>query len=187
VVVELALLLPFLALLLFGTVEIGTSTVAASRLDSAVSQAARVGAAGGTLSTVDRDVLLALRAALPAEQVTRLDRVVVYRASAPDAGPPAGCLKAVGSTSEIGAVGCNSYTGATVRALTPQTTAGFGGAPGARDAFWPPASRKDHLADPPDYLGVWVRTAHQGVTGVSFLHLDLSSKAVYRIQPDLVG
>jgi hypothetical protein len=65
--------------------------------------------------------------------------------------------------------------------------AGFTGAPGGKDAYWAPASRNDALVDPPDYLGVWLRTKYDGVTGYVFEHVTVTAASVYRIQPDLAG
>jgi Flp pilus assembly protein TadG len=187
VLVELAMVVPFLALLLFGAMQVGSAVIADSRVDRAVSDAARRGALAGGQSSADRDVLLALQAALPAQQLARLDRVVIFRAATPDGQPPAACTKPEGSTSEAGATGCNTYTGATVRAVSGSSMAGFGGGPGTKDSSWSPASRADALADPPDYLGVWVRTSHVGVSGLPFSHISVVSEAVFRLQPDVFG
>jgi hypothetical protein len=186
VLVELALVVPFLALLLFGGLQVGSAVIADSRVDRAVSQAARVGALAGGQATADRDVLLALQVSLPAQQLALLDRVVIFRASGADGKPPAACVKAEGSTSDVGAADCNTYSGATVRAVSSSMT-GFGGAPGAKDSYWSPTTRRDALVDPPDYLGVWVRTAHVGVTGLPFARMTVASSSVYRLQPDAFG
>lgn len=185
--VELAFMLPLLALFVFGTVEVGLGWVSDNKVEVAVAQAARIGAASGSRAEADRDLLVALRAALPADQLALLDRVVVYRADDPGAGPPPGCIKPVGSPSDVGVAGCNSYSGATVRLVTAGSMTGFGGTYGAKDAWWAPATRKDSLADPPDHLGVWVRTRHQSITGFSFARITIEASSVFRLQPDLYG
>ena len=183
--VELALVLPLLTLLVFGTVELGLAWVADNRVEGAVGQAARVGAASGSREEADRDILVALRSALPKAQLDALDRVVVYRASDLDGDLPAGCIKPEGSTSDLGASGCNSYSGATVRLVSVDSMVGFGGGLGAKDSSWAPATRKDALLDPPDYLGVWVRTRHAPITSFGFAEVTVVAQHVYRIQPDL--
>jgi Flp pilus assembly protein TadG len=185
--VELAAVLPLLSLLLFGTIELGLAWVADNRVEGAVGQAARIGAASGSRQEADRDLLVALRAALPADQLAALDRVVVFLASDPAGQVPAGCIKAEGSPSDVGATGCNSYSGATVRLVSVDSMVGFGGTAGTKDASWPPATRADALADPPDYLGVWVRTEHRSITGFGFAAVTVEASSVYRIQPDLSG
>jgi Flp pilus assembly protein TadG len=185
--VEVALVLPVLCLLAFGTVELGRAWVASNRVEGAASQAARMGAVSGGRVESDRDVLVSLRAALPGDELANVDRVVVFRSATADGTVPAGCVKPVGSTSETGMSDCNTYTGTTLRATTATAMVGFGADPTAKDRFWPPALRRDALADPPDYLGVWIRTTYQSVTGVGFVELTLTASSIYRIQPDLAG
>ncbi len=185
--VELALLLPFLSLLVFGTMELGLAWVADTRVDSATTQAARLGAASGDRTTTDRDVLVALQAALPSAALGRLDRVIVFKASDPLVTVPATCLKPLDDPVDVTAIGCNSYSGATVRAVSNLSMTGFGGTPGAKDAGWAPTSRASTLVGPPDYLGVWVRVRYQGITQIPFATATFVSRAVFRIQPDLAG
>jgi hypothetical protein len=187
VLVELVLLLPFLLLIVFGTVEGGAALVAGDRVAGATAQAARIGATGGSRVDSDRDLLVALRAALPSGELARLDRVVVYRPSGPDGGVPAGCIKPVGDPSEQGTASCNTYTGATVRSVSAGSMLGFGGGASHKDRWWQPASRRDTLVAGPDYLGVWVRTVHEGVLGIVFRNTALTRTSIVRIQPDLNG
>lgn len=181
------MVLPFLCLLAFGTAEVTLAWVTNNRVEGAVAQAARIGASSGARAEADRDILLALQASLPGGELSRLDRVIVYR-PVDDAGSlPAGCVKAHGNQSDVGAMGCNSYSGDTVRTVSPSSTSGFNGSPGAKDGYWPPAQRNDSLIDPPDYLGVWIRTSHVGLTGWGFDELTVTESSVFRIQPDLSG
>ena len=184
---ELALVLPFLSLLAFGTVELGRAWVNQGRTTSAVAAAARVGAADGSRVQADRDILLALQVGLPSDLLAAADRVVVFRSDTADGAVPTGCIKAVGDPSEVGTSTCNTYTGATLRAVTSASMVGFGGTIGTKDVYWPPSSRKDTLSGPPDYLGIWVRTKTQSMTHVEMVSLTLTSRSVVRIQPDLNG
>jgi Flp pilus assembly protein TadG len=185
--VELALVLPMLALLVFGTMEIGRAWVTQTKVGNAVSQAARIGAADGARPEADRDILLGLQAALPADALASADRVVIFRSTDANGVIPSGCTKAVGSSSEVGTSLCNTYSGTTLRSVTAASMAGFGGTVGTKDAYWPPAGRNDSLADPPDYLGVWVRTRNHSVTHLPVANLTITNKDVARIQPDLNG
>ena len=187
VLVELALVLSFVVILSFGTIEGGAAIVSGDRVAGAAAQAARLGAASGSRLDADRDLLVALQAALPADELEELDRVVVFEASGPDGGVPPGCIKTLGDPSEQGSPGCNTYTGATVRSVTAGSMLGFGGLANNKDGSWPPASRQDSLVQGPDYLGVWVRTVHRGVLGVVFQDMVVTRRAVVRIQPDLAG
>jgi hypothetical protein len=187
VLLELALALPFLAGLIVGTAEMGVAWVAANRVEGAVAHAARVGAAVGSRPEADREILVSLRASLPPAQLALVDRVVVYRSTEADGKVPAGCIKAVGDPSEVGTAACNSYTGTTLRAVGTASMAGFGGGSGAKDGYWPPAARLDALSDPPDHLGVWIRTRNDPLTTGSLGDVAITARSTFRIQPDIDG
>lgn len=185
--VELAFVLPLLCVLVFGTTELGLAWVGQNRVAGAVAHAARVGATVGGRVEADRDILLTLQVSLPADQLANLDRVVVYNAVDPSGAVPEACTKVAGSSSEVGTTTCNTYTGATVRAVSSDSMVGFTGTAGSKDGYWSPAIRKDALDDPPDYIGVWVRTSYDGLTGFAFSQSVITSNSVFRIQPDLYG
>jgi hypothetical protein len=185
-IVEFALLMPILLLLGLGTADMGLAWVATDRVESASAQAARVAAVSGSKVETDRDVLVALTTALPAGELAKLDRVVIFKPGAGGA-MPAGCVKVAGDLSETGATDCNTYTGATARSATATSMTGFGGTTGSKDRYWAPASRKDKLADPPDYIGVWLRTTHDSQVAGLFGSVIMTKVTILRIQPDLAG
>jgi Flp pilus assembly pilin Flp len=185
-IVEFALLMPFLLVLGLGTADMGLGWVASDRVESASAQATRVAAVSGARVEADRDVLVALAAALPANELANLNRLVIFK---PGSGGtvPSGCIKAAGDPSETGATDCNTYSGATARAATSTSMTGFGGGAGAKDRYWAPASRKQALTDPPDYIGVWIRTTHDSQVGGFFGAITMTKVTILRIQPDLAG
>lgn len=188
VLIELALVMPLLAMVAFGTIEGGAAIVSGDRVAGAAVQAARIGASAGSRVDADRDLLVALRSALPAEELSRLDRVVVFKPAGANGAVPAGCVKELGDPSEQGlATSCNSYSGATVRSVSAASMLGFGGAVNNKDGSWPPSTRKDTLVQGPDYLGVWIRTVHPGVFGLVFEEIVVTRTSILRIQPDLAG
>jgi hypothetical protein len=178
--------MPFLLVLALGTAEMGLGWVANDRVEGASAQATRSAAVSGARIEADRDVLVTLSVALPASELAHLDRVVIFKPGA-DSTVPAGCVKAAGDPSETGAATCNTYTGATVRAVTATSMTGFGGGVAAKDRFWAPASRNDALTDPPDYIGVWLRTTHVSQFGGLFGDMTITKTSIFRIQPDLAG
>ena len=178
--IEFALVVPLLLLLAFGTAEMGLAWVTNNRVEGSTSTAARIGASSGSLAEADQNVLQSLRASLPQEQLDRLDRVVIFKPSNVNGGVPAGCIKAVGSTNQVGNGSCNTYAGATVRTGNLSNL-------GAADDYWLPTSRKDRLSQPPDYIGVWVRTTHGSKTGTFFDDMTITKTSIYRIQPDIDG
>jgi hypothetical protein len=179
--IEFALVTPLLLLLAFGTAEMGMGWVANNRLEGSVSTAARIGSSSGHIAEADRSILQSLRSSLPQELLDNLDRVVVFKSTTANGVVPAACIKPVGSTSQVGVNGsCNTYAGATVKGTIPSDL-------GSSDDFWAPSSRNDNLSDPPDYIGVWVRTTHEDVTGTFFSDMTIVKQSVYRIQPDIEG
>ncbi len=159
----------------------GLAWVANNRTEGSTSTAARIAASSGSLVEADRSVLESLRASLPQEQLLHLDRVVIFRPTNGTGGMDPGCIKPVGSPSETGvSTWCNSYAGATVRGVIPADL-------GTRDDFWAPATRNDSLADPPDYIGVWIRTTYDSKTGTFFNDMTITKTSIYRIQPDING
>jgi hypothetical protein len=180
-VVEFAIVLPLLLLLAFGTAEMGLAWVSNNRVEGSVSTAARIASSSGSLAEADRSVLQSLRASLPQEQLDGLDRVIIFKPTSASGGVPSGCIKAVGSTSQTGVSGqCNTYSGSTVRGTIPADL-------GTVDDFWNPTVRNDRLADPPDYIGVWVRTSYASKTGTFFDDMTITKVSIYRIQPDIDG
>ena len=186
-ILELALVMPFLLLLGLGTAELGLGWIANDHVEGASAQAARVASVSGSRVEADRDVLMAIAAALPAGDLNTLDRVVIFK---PGAGGvvPTGCIKVLGDPSETGVTAaCNTYSGATVRAVTALSMTGFGGGVTAKDRYWAPAVRNDALADPPDFIGVWVRTTHLSNLGGFFPETTITKVSIFQIQPDLLG
>lgn len=179
---EFVLVLPFLLLMAFGTAEMGLAWVANNRVEGSTSTAGRIGASSGSLAEADRNILLSIKTSLPPQELANLDRVIVFKPTDADGTVPATCLKAPGSTSQVGLSNeCNTYTGATVRAVTSSTDLG------TADDFWASASRKDTLAGPPDRIGVWLRTTHPAQTGTFWTDFTITKASIYRVQPDIKG
>ena len=179
--IEFALVLPLLLMLAFGTAEMGMAWVANNRAEGSVSTAARIAASSGDLAEADRSILQSLRSSLPQEQLNTLDRVVIFKSTTANGSVPSGCIKPVGDASQVGvSAACNSYAGSTVRGVIPADL-------GAADDFWLPTTRNDNLSDPPDYIGVWIRTTYQAATGTFFDDMTITKTSIYRIQPDVDG
>jgi TadE-like protein len=179
--IEFALVVPLLLLLAFGTAEMGLAWVTNNRVEGSTSTAARIAASSGAVAEADESVLQSLRSSLPQEQLDRLDRVIIFKPTNANGGVPSGCIKPVGSTSQVGvSSSCNTYTGATLQTGNLSDL-------GAADDFWLPTSRRDRLSQPPDYIGVWVRTTHGSKTGTFFDDMSITKTSIYRIQPDIDG
>lgn len=193
--IELALVLPVLALLAFAVAEVGLAWTAENRVQGAVSTVARTGASSGQIPSSDALMILSLRAALPAEDLQGLDRLVIYRANDAQGAPPAGCIFPVGdpSLAPAGSATCNTYTGDFVRSVTSADDARLSGGTGTvcssskRDRYYCPTTRKDTLSGPPDWIGVWVRVVHPNPLPFFFDDFTMEKRAVFRVQPDYTG
>jgi len=175
---EFAIVVPLLLLLAFGTAEMGLAWNAASQVEAATSTAARTAATMGADANADVNTLDALRAALPEEALDNLDRVVIFHPTGDDGDMPGGC------TAGSGTGRCNMYPGDLVRTFD----AGVVDALGTFDDRWDPTTRDDTLdGDPPDFIGVWVRTTHDDKTGTFWQGMTITRDSIYRIQPDFEG
>lgn len=185
-VLEMVLVAPVLLILVFGISEFGLAWVSGNRLEGSVSTAARTGSSSGSVADADRNILLSLRASMPDDLLANVTRVVVFSSNAN--GDIAGaCLTNApgngvgGGSAASGASSCNIYSGATVQSVTATTNLG------GDDDDWPPATRRDRLSGPPDYIGVLVMTTHDTFSGTFWNDFDLERRSVYRLQPDIDG
>lgn len=176
-VLEMVLVTPLLVVLLFGVGEFGLAWVSSNRLEGAVSVAARAGSSQGASPNADVAILMQLQASLPEDLLANVTRVVVYKADA-DGDPHPQCLVNLPPNGVSGE--CNIYSGDTVRNPPDDL--------GSNDNAWDPATRRDRLEGPPDFLGVLVQTRHDDFSGTFWRDgFALERRAVYRIQPDVDG
>lgn len=180
--VELAMVLPLLALLAFGALEMGLAWRDRLTVQTATRAGVRVGSAEGRLATADQGVLLAVGAALHDLGLGDVDWVVVYKSDTSDGSVPSACTTPV-PQSVSGS--CNAYTGAqlqeVVEGTAPSSWFGCGGS--SLDGYWCPASRQSVQALGPDFLGVWIRAGHPMLTGLFESELTVEDDAVMRLEP----
>lgn len=196
-IIELALVLPLLALLAFAVAEVGLAWTAENKVQNAVSSIARTGTSAGRVGSADALMLISLNAALPPSDWPNLDRVVIYEASSADGRPPAGCIREPNNplNEPINtSLRCNSYSGAFVRSITSSADSRLSGSLSSsctdkQDRFWCPHIRQDTLgaAGGPSWLGIWVRILYPNPVPFFFDDFTLEKYAVYRIQPDYTG
>ena len=104
--------------------------------------------------------------------------MVIFKPTDDDGGIPGGCTGGSGSAQ------CNTYPGNLVRGFD----AGDADPWGRPMTRGPATSRDDTLAgDPPDFIGVWVRTTHDDKTGTFWHGMTITRDSIYRIQPDIDG
>lgn len=188
-VLEMVLVAPLLILLLFGIAEFGLAWTSGNRLEGAVSTAARVGSSQGSRTDADRAILMSLRAAMPDDLLANVTRVVIFSSNR-EGEMAEGCLDntpgvGVGDGTpgaQTSADRCNTYSGNTLRTVTSTTNLG------SSQNHWQPEDRRDTLARPPDYIGVYVETRHDDFSGTFWRDgFVLERTSIYRIQPDIDG
>lgn len=189
-VLEMVLVAPLLILLLFGIAEFGLAWTSGNRLEGAVSTAARVGSSQGSTPDADRAILMSLRAAMPDDLLANVTRVVIFSSNA-NGDIAEGCLTNTPGEGEgdgtqgaiTSADRCNTYSGATLQSVTSTTNLGA-----SQNNYWRPQTRRDTLAQPPDYIGVLVQTRHDDFSGTFWRDgFELERTSIYRIQPDING
>ena len=183
---EFALVLPLLALLAFGTAEMGLAWTAHNRIEGAVSTAARVGSSTGQDANADVNILVALRAALPAEALANLDRVVIFK--------PAERRRGHAGHVHVRAGGGELEPGGFVRQLQhlhgrhrPHGHHRDEPGRGRRQLGRPHPQGRARRLRWPDYIGVYVRTRYDSKTGTFFGDITITRTSIYRIQPDIDG
>jgi len=171
--IESAIATPVVLLLIFGVLEFGLLFKDYLSLANGVRDGARQASALGTDVNTDYKVIQSALKRMPAVNVARVKRIVVFKATSADATVPSSCRS--GPVTNV----CNSYSGSDFTRPESQ----FNGGANAPDRFWKPASRKDRLSDPPDYVGVWIEVRHEAATGLLPLTKDLREEVVMRIEP----
>lgn len=182
VLVEFALLLPFLALMAFGVVEFGLAWQDRMTVQASTRAGTRVGSAAGDTSAADKNLLLGLGSAISDVGLENVEWVLVYKSTAGDGAVPSACT----SPSPHSVSGsCNAYSGAqlseVVAGTAPSSWFGCGG--GSLDGSWCPTNRQTIHANGTDYLGVWVRARHPMLTGFFGSTITITDRAVMRLEP----
>lgn len=185
---EMALLAPFLLLLLFGVAEFSFQFVTANRLGNAAATAGRVGSSSGSTADADRNIMLTLQASLPERLRQDVVQVVVFRSNATGSMATSCANPATpqGGGQSGGALACNVYGGALLR-LTPAALAATNF--DALDNNWEPETRADRLVTTsgPDYIGVRVVIDSDTLTDTFWSDVRIIRQTIYRIAPDIDG
>lgn len=182
----LAEFLIFVPLILFcglAAVEIGTAYRDRLTVSSTLRTTARVATNAGNDGSTDWQAVSAFRSSVSDIPLSKVERVVIYKAAANGDPIDAACLTpAVVATRGV-AGACNVYSSATIAAATAAdfTADGALSCAGKFDAQWCPIGRLTEK----DALGVWVRIRHDYATKFLPASVNLSDRVVMRIEPEL--
>ena len=190
-IVEMALVVPFLALLVAGIVEFGTLWRDDLTLSSGTRAAARVVSNLGDNRLADYDALVTLDSALSSADGLVVEAVLIFDASAADGLPHSSCFD--GSGDPQASVGyCNLYTGAQLSSMSSlncvTTCAEF---PNNADCsgglavyFCPQDDRETSQAVGTTNVGVWVKAKRDYYTGVfPGDGVTMTDRTVMKVEP----
>jgi hypothetical protein len=171
--VEAALSSVLVMTVLFGVLEFGLAFKDYLSMASAVRDGARTASALGKDNATDWSVIQDVIKRMPAVSTNQIQAIVIFKGTGPTSTVPSTC-----QTSSVSG-SCNFYGPSDLT----RPSSDFDGSTTAPDHFWPASSRKDSLAGPPDYVGVWVKIYHGGITGLLHLSKTYSDQTVMRIEP----
>ena len=176
--VEGALVAPLFFLLILILLEFGLVFRQYLTLTSAVRSTARTASTGGNDGNADYLALQQLKSSVVAIQTSEIKFIVIYNAPTVESTPEndaslAGCLTSSQTNK------CNRYLASDL-SLGPSS---FGCGASAPDRFWCPTDRNVALTDPPDYVGIYMKTSYTTFTGVFPNPFALTDSAVFRIEP----
>lgn len=176
-VVESALALPLFLLLIFGTMEFGLAFRSYLTLSNSTRDAARFASTLGRDADADFQVVNEVVANMTGFRAGTIKKIVIFKATGPTSTTASGPLAACRTASVTGL--CNTYLAGSIST----NSANYGCNYTSPDRFWCPAGRKVAVADPPDYIGIYIEIRHTGLTGVIGMTRDFSDEFVMRLEP----
>lgn len=183
--VEAALITPVFAVLLFGIIEYGLTFRDYLTVANASRDGARAASAYGDDTYADYNVLQVIEQSTKGFRPNEIQRVIIF-----DAGGVGGSVLNASHPAHACLNGpvvnrCNVYTAADL--ARPRSD--FGCGPSEPDHYWCPSAlngqdgREVRASVGPDYVGVYVQTRHNFITGMFGSGMDLDDELVMRIEP----
>jgi Flp pilus assembly protein TadG len=187
-IVELAIVLPFLILLVSGIFEFGLAYREKSNLSGALRSAARIDTTNGAARSADYLALQSFNLQMAQAKNITVNKVVIYKTTSLAGAPldPTCFTSATPSAAYL----CNVYTGGQIASLGADPLTHFGTAVacvGSWDLNYCPITRNDQQGDPPDYVGVWASVTYASSTGLLPSTVVLTDKSVFRIDPKVTS
>lgn len=184
VLVELAFVSMFLAVLAGGAYDFGMGWRQGLAVTEASRTGARVGSSQGDLVGADFALLSGTKAALASSGVLpAVNRVVIYKSATVDGDIPANCRT---TTSTNPTEACNILTGTQFRALPASVTTGVLTATGcitnSQAKNWCPTTR-NNVQLTAEYIGVWVQVTYTFKFKFIGSSRTIERDAVMRLEP----
>lgn len=178
--VEAALVSIAFFMLVFGIMEIGLLFRNTLTTNNASREGARSASAQGRDPDADYLTIRTVEHGMQAMNLQNLNMVVVFKADGPGAPPPGQCM-----TQSVPNL-CNRYVPADFFAEKEDADGNPTGewGCGIRDVEWCPTDREAGALVGPDYIGVFVQTQHNYMTGFFGDSSTIEATTVLRIEPD---
>jgi hypothetical protein len=180
-VLEAAFVAPIFLVLLLAVLEGGIAFYERLSVANMSLAGARSASGQGNDALADFNILQSVHNGSGGLAGGSITSIVVYRATGPEDTVPAACKSA--SVSGL----CNRYVAADL--AKDATQFGCTGPPGPSvkiDGSWCPSVRKSALSGPsgpPDYIGVYIETAHHDLTGILGNNITLRGDSIFRMEP----
>ncbi len=191
VLVEFALVAPFIVSVALGIMEFGIAWRDANVLERSVAAGARTGASWGDEGWADLGALGSIEGVMSGATSLEIEKVVLFNARSSGT-VPASCAALSGPAGiDSGGVQCNVYSAAQIADQNPYAAFGQWG-PGAPcggshwDRWWCPAGRDGTRAGGTDYVGVWIQARYTPVTGLLPSSAMFERTAVFQVEPKAV-
>jgi Flp pilus assembly protein TadG len=193
ILAELALITPFMIVLVLGILEFGTAYRERSNLSSALRSAARIEAGTGAGRSADYLALQSFYAQMSQAKNLTVNKVVVFKTTSSTGAPldPTCFTSSSGSSANA----CSVYTWSQVTQIGQDSggtvlsnnfgTSGTTCSGTAWDVNWCPLNRQVQQSDPPDFVGVYASATYNSLTGLLPTTVTMTDQAVYRIDPEV--
>jgi Flp pilus assembly protein TadG len=189
---EFALILPVLATLLLGMVEMGVLFRQQTEFATFVQLASRTASQAAKSRGADQSILTAVRAGMGGLENTTITKVIIYNADSATK-PSAACLATTpnpttGAGQNNTTSDCNVYNLAQINAATSaanftNTCSTFATSTVAWDKWYCPTNRRDTLVSSPSLVGVYVEADYAPVTKLFGTGpRKLTENAVYQVE-----
>jgi hypothetical protein len=182
-VLEAAFVTPVFFMLILGIAEIGLAMNDYLAVSNAVRAGSREASTTGSDELSDYLILKAVQKESSALQSNKINRIVIYKASAFGEEPTASCQSGTAyagtGTAKTGA--CNVY--ASTDMVRPKTDFGCLSTKNL-DRYWCPTGRKITMSNGgTDYVGVWIQYTHAWLSKMFGSTKILDDSAVSRLEP----
>jgi Flp pilus assembly protein TadG len=189
---EFALILPVLATLLLGMVEMGVLFRQQTEFATFVQLAARTASQAGKSRGADQSILIAVGAGMGGLENTTITRVIIYNGDTATK-PSTACLATTpnpttgagqtSTTSDCNVYGLTQINAAATSTNFTNSCATYSAGTVAWDKWYCPTTRRDTLVNSPSLVGVYVEADYAPVTKLFGTGpRKITENAVYQVE-----